>query len=139
MKASEFPAFVRSLPEADLPFGGLRGWLLQSESGQVLGHQGIAAFFCEVHGCDLDRSKAEVLGGIVASATDAAWVMVGDRETDFLAAGEVGIPSIGVRWGYGINEELDRASCIVSRPDQLLEAVENSAQPLLPCDRANQN
>ena len=36
MKASEFPAFVRSLPEADLPFDGLHGWLLQSESGQVL-------------------------------------------------------------------------------------------------------
>ena len=36
MKASEFPAFVRGLPEADLPFNGLRGWLLQSESGQVL-------------------------------------------------------------------------------------------------------
>ncbi len=36
MKASEFPAFVRSLPEADLPFNGLRGWLLQSESGQIL-------------------------------------------------------------------------------------------------------
>ncbi len=36
MKTSEFPAFVRSLPEADLPFDGLRGWLLQSESGQVL-------------------------------------------------------------------------------------------------------
>jgi len=27
---------VRSLAEADLPSGGLRGWLLQSESGQVL-------------------------------------------------------------------------------------------------------
>ncbi len=36
LKTSEFPAFVRSLPEADLPFDGLRGWLLQSESGQVL-------------------------------------------------------------------------------------------------------
>lgn len=36
MNSSEFPAFVRSLPEADLPFDGLRGWLLQSESGQVL-------------------------------------------------------------------------------------------------------
>ena len=36
MKSSEFPAFVRSLPEADLPSGGLRGWLLQSESGQVV-------------------------------------------------------------------------------------------------------
>jgi hypothetical protein len=36
MNASEFPAFVRGLPEADLPFDGLRGWLLQSEMGQVL-------------------------------------------------------------------------------------------------------
>ena len=36
MKLSEFPSFVRSLPKADLPFQGLRGWLLQSDSGQVL-------------------------------------------------------------------------------------------------------
>lgn len=36
MKSSEFPTFVRSLPEADLPFDGLRGWLLESDSGQVL-------------------------------------------------------------------------------------------------------
>ena len=36
MKSSEFPSFVRSLPEANLPFEGLRGWLLQSDSGQVL-------------------------------------------------------------------------------------------------------
>jgi mannose-6-phosphate isomerase-like protein (cupin superfamily) len=31
-----FPVFVRSLPEADLPFAGLKCWLLQSDSGQVL-------------------------------------------------------------------------------------------------------
>jgi len=36
MGSSEFPTFVRNLPEADLPFVGLRGWLLQSESGQIL-------------------------------------------------------------------------------------------------------
>lgn len=36
MKSPGFPVFIRSLPEADLPFDGLRGWLLQSESGQVL-------------------------------------------------------------------------------------------------------
>jgi len=36
MSTSEFPAFVRRLPRADLPFDGLRGWLLQSDSGQVL-------------------------------------------------------------------------------------------------------
>jgi len=36
MTQSDFPAFVRDLPQADLPFDGLRGWLLQSETGQVL-------------------------------------------------------------------------------------------------------
>ena len=32
----QFPAFVKNLPEADLPLDGLRGWLLQSESGQLM-------------------------------------------------------------------------------------------------------
>jgi hypothetical protein len=36
MKSSEFPTSGQSLPEADLPFEGLRGWLLQSNAGQVL-------------------------------------------------------------------------------------------------------
>jgi len=36
MSSTEFPTFVQSLPQADLPFVGLRGWLLQGESGQVL-------------------------------------------------------------------------------------------------------
>ena len=36
MNVPKFPDFVRSLPEADLPFDGLRGWLLQGEAGQVL-------------------------------------------------------------------------------------------------------
>ncbi len=35
-KITEFPDFVRKLPEADMPFQGLRGWLLQTESGLVL-------------------------------------------------------------------------------------------------------
>jgi hypothetical protein len=32
----EFPDFVKNLPQADLPFQGLNGWLVQSPSGQVL-------------------------------------------------------------------------------------------------------
>ena len=36
MGLSEFPDIIRSLPQANLPFGGLRGWLLQSDAGQVL-------------------------------------------------------------------------------------------------------
>lgn len=33
---NEFPAFIQDLPQADMPFEGLRGWLLSGENGQVL-------------------------------------------------------------------------------------------------------
>ncbi len=36
MQSPEFPPFVRSLPEADLPIEGVRGWLLRSDVGLVL-------------------------------------------------------------------------------------------------------
>lgn len=36
MTSQDFPSFVRSLPEADLSCAGLRGWLLQGDTGQVL-------------------------------------------------------------------------------------------------------
>lgn len=36
MKASEFPDFIRNLPQADIPVEGLTGWLLQSGDGQFL-------------------------------------------------------------------------------------------------------
>ena len=36
MKAPEFPEFIKNLPEADLPVDGCRGWLVQSENGQVM-------------------------------------------------------------------------------------------------------
>ena len=32
----EFPAFVKNLPQADLSTDGLRGWILQSDNGQIL-------------------------------------------------------------------------------------------------------
>ena len=65
---------------------------------QVLQFLAVAARFSQVHGCDLDRSKADLLRDIL-SDPDAARrpaVMIGDRATDFQAAAEVGLPSIGV-------------------------------------------
>ena len=45
MSTHEFPAFVYSLPEADLPYSELKGWLMTGGNGQVL--------YCE--------SEAEIL------------------------------------------------------------------------------
>jgi quercetin dioxygenase-like cupin family protein len=39
MTSQDFPSFVQSLPEAELADPGLRGWLLQGDSGQVLYHE----------------------------------------------------------------------------------------------------
>jgi quercetin dioxygenase-like cupin family protein len=33
---TEFPAFLRSLPEADLPFRDAKGWLMQGSGRQVV-------------------------------------------------------------------------------------------------------
>ena len=49
MNISEFPAFIRRLPEADLPFAGLRGWLLQTESGQILFNESTVEVSVPVH------------------------------------------------------------------------------------------
>ena len=49
MSPSQFPDFVRRLPQADLPFEGLRGWLLQSNSGQVLFNESDIELSVPVH------------------------------------------------------------------------------------------
>ena len=40
--------------------------------------------------------------------------IVGDTKSDFLAARENGMESVGVRWGYGTAEELALADRVVS-------------------------
>ena len=49
-------------------------------------------------------------------------LMVGDREHDILGAKEVGIPSLGVLYGYGSEDELREAGAdhIVQTPSEIL-------------------
>ena len=57
--------------------------------------------------------------------------MVGDRDGDFLAASAVNMPSIAVRWGYGVEGELAKATAVVEKPTQLPEAIAEYAQPVI--------
>ena len=50
------------------------------------------------------RTALEALG--IARAEYGRCVMVGDRKYDVLGAKEIGIPCIGVSYGYGTKEEL---------------------------------
>jgi len=98
----------------------------------VLEFLDLGAFFAQVHGCGLYRSKSDLLRDILSDDTLTAspMVMIGDRDTDFLSAAAVGMPSIGVRWGYGTEDELALATDVVTSPSELPEAIERNAKPM---------
>ncbi len=98
---------------------------------KVLEYLGVDGFFAQVHGCDLYRSKSDLLRDILSEGELAhrPTVMIGDRDTDFQAAVAAGIPSIAVRWGYGTDDELAMATEVVDTPSELPEAIERTARP----------
>jgi phosphoglycolate phosphatase len=99
---------------------------------KVLEFLRVDTFFAQVHGCDLHRSKSDLLRKILSddSLAKRPMVMIGDRATDFWAAAEVGMPSIAVRWGYGTDNELAMATDVVETPSELPRAIERTAQPI---------
>ena len=97
---------------------------------RIVQHLGIAGCFDVVAGATLDgtrRHKADVIAfalehlGVPASGA----VMVGDRAQDIKGAQVHGMRSIGVRWGYAEDGELERAGAdaIVSTPAELTRAI----------------
>jgi phosphoglycolate phosphatase len=103
----------------------------QDIAQSVLAFLGIDALFTQVHGCDLDRTKPDLLHDIQSDAalSRRCMVMVGDRGTDFEAAATVGMPSIGVAWGYGTDDELTMATAVAQSPRHLPLLIERTAQP----------
>jgi phosphoglycolate phosphatase len=89
----------------------------------------IEKYFTQVHGSDLYRKKTDLLTDMINDSTlnDRPMVMIGDRDSDFMAAREVGMPSLAVRWGYGNEEEFKLATAIVERPRDLPEAISKNA------------
>lgn len=81
----------------------------------IIKNFGLESEFIHVVGSNLDGSrtrKSEVIQYVFDSAsldsTDGA-VMIGDRKHDIIGAKEIGIESIGVRYGYGTGNELEEA------------------------------
>lgn len=99
-------------------------------SYDVLKSFDLLRFFDGVYGADDNESrvsKGDVLRYAIANAAfdTASAVMVGDRKFDVLGAKEVGIPTVGVLFGYGTKEELLAAGAIslISRPEELLSLI----------------
>ncbi len=84
---------------------------------QVLEHFGLADRLDLICGATLDGSvsrKADVIALALRRLADQGAdtnriVMIGDREQDINGAAAHGIPAIGVLFGYGDREELERA------------------------------
>ncbi len=97
-------------------------------SVQILEHFGLAQYFHLICGalsdCQEGCRKATVIRDALKRAgiedlSDV--VMVGDRRHDIAGAHEVGIQAIGVLYGYGDREELEKAGAeyIADTPEEL--------------------
>lgn len=94
---------------------------------KVLEHHGLTDAFTEIAGASADETrstKADVvaeamrrLAGRGVSLERA--VMVGDRIHDVEGAGEHGIPTVFVTWGYGTPEEARHAVGVVDTVQEL--------------------
>ena len=83
---------------------------------RILEHFGLKTYFSFVAGATMDSSlcaKVDVIRYALENCgtTDlSAAVMVGDREYDVIGASQAGLKAIGVLYGYGSREELQKAN-----------------------------
>ena len=81
---------------------------------RILAHFGLDGWFSGVYGPGLD-GDGTTKGDVIAQTLrengigPATAVMVGDREHDVLGAAQNGLPTVGVLYGYGNEEELRAA------------------------------
>lgn len=81
---------------------------------QILEHFNLAQYFKVIYGSELTgerTNKAELIAYILEQEKLKAenCLMIGDREYDILGARKNGIETIAVEYGYGSNDELNKA------------------------------
>jgi phosphoglycolate phosphatase len=93
---------------------------------QILEHFDIAKYFTYIAGSNLDGTRVKK-GEVIKYALESCnivdlskAIMIGDREHDIIGAKQVGINSIGVLFGYGDRNELEKAGA-----DFIVDTVED--------------
>ena len=82
---------------------------------QILEHFGLDGYFTAVAGSEMDGTrtkKAEVVERalmLLGNPDVSDCIMIGDREHDVLGGQAHGLDTVGVLFGYGSREELERA------------------------------
>ncbi len=96
---------------------------------KIAEHFDLAKYFTVIAGSDLEGTrikKADVIRYCLELLGKPDRVlMVGDREHDILGATAVGLPAVGVTYGYGSREELEKAQAayIIDEPLELIELI----------------
>lgn len=101
---------------------------------KILDHFSLSRYFEYIAGSNMDETrstKAEVIDYALESCniTDLSEaVMVGDREHDVIGAKKIGMKSIGVLFGYGNREELEKAGAdyIAETPEDIFRIIMNT-------------
>jgi phosphoglycolate phosphatase len=93
---------------------------------RIIEHFGLNRFFERVYGSELDGTrvdKRDLLPYIQSQEGFASHqaVMIGDRKHDVIGAKSIQVPTIGVRWGYGSDDELKAAGVhrLVDHPSEI--------------------
>ena len=101
----------------------------EAMSVEILEHFGLAHYFDRICGASLDTSrstKEAVIAYLLneCGAQENA-IMVGDTDFDVIGANAHGIPTIGVSWGYGTVDSMEKAgaAAIVHTMDELYTAL----------------
>ena len=85
-------------------------------SVDILEHFDLAKYFHVIAGASLDRSrssKEDVIAYLLEQCGDHdEKIMVGDTTFDVIGAKAHGIPTVGVSWGYGKVEDMEKAGAI---------------------------
>lgn len=101
----------------------------ETTSVEILEHFDLAKYFTRICGASMDlsrNSKADVIAYLLAQCGDAQnAVMVGDTAFDVIGAAAHGISTIGVSWGYGKVEDMEKAGAagIAHTVDELYEML----------------
>ena len=101
----------------------------ESLANEVLNHFDLAKYFEKICGATMDGSrshKADVIRYLLAQVSVVEnVVMVGDTAYDVIGAAEHQIPCIGVSWGYGLIEDMEKAGAvgIAHSPESLMQMI----------------
>ena len=101
----------------------------ESLANEVLNHFDLAKYFEKICGATMDGSrshKADVIRYLLAQVSGVEnVVMVGDTAYDVIGAAEHQIPCIGVSWGYGLIEDMEKAGAvgIAHSPEALMQMI----------------